>query len=138
MVHLRLSNHVEMETDKFINDTKPIISIPGWKAFLLRMIDDQLEVRLNRSSKFPTYLKRCILRFQHAHYLLCMSLVMFCIVQYNHSAQRHRRSVHDSYGLINVPNSEWDRIRSTFQSTKLHQYDKALYMDDPNVWYQYN
>ncbi len=123
----------EMEQAAFIEKkTEPK---QKWKRTVVGFID-RMEIFVQN---LPKKMRLFLYHFKHAPHLLYGVLCLFILVSYLQSEPaKDMTSSYESYGLINVPDQEWYRLKTAYADTIQHVYDKYMFIDDPNVWYQYN
>jgi|EP00979_Chaetoceros_neogracilis_P004102 hypothetical protein len=105
---------------------------------LINLID-HIESHLNSLNGVPYKMQGIIYKFKHMHYLLygilAISMLVFLI---QNGPSKQFLSIKESLGLLQIPDVEWSRLKSLYERTERHKFDKDSFIDDPNVWYQYN
>ena len=100
---------------------------------------DHIESHLNSLNGVPYRIKGIIYKFKHMHYLLYGTLALSALVMLIHvGTAKQFLSTKESLGLLQIPDVEWSRLKSLYERTERHKFDKESFIDDPNVWYQYN
>ena len=142
IMSLRVTNTSENDVEHDALIEKDVTTVPKRQSKLrttLLFLVDHIESHLNALNDVPYKIKRAIHQIQNVHYLLYGTLGMYMIVLLIQSgSSKHYLSAKESHGLLQVPDDEWSRLKSFYERTERHKVDKELFIDDPNVWYQYN
>lgn len=133
---LPLTLNNEFDDKSAITTTRKPVSKLRMK--LLSAIDF-IENQIENSHTIPAKLKRVIHEFKHTNNLLYGTLGLFTFIfLIKHLFHTELNSYRESFGLLEVSNQDWDRIKRMNKRTEKHKFDKLSYIDDPHVWYQYN
>lgn len=125
------------EYDAFVID--PSLKPRSKLKIGLISIIDEIEDLWEKLQVYPSKLKRSVQQFQHAPSLLYGTLIISFIALITQGKSSNRElSTSDSLGLIQTTNEEWERMKSSYASLERHKHNKDEFIDDPNVWYQYN
>lgn len=125
---------------------KPM-SPTSWKAKLIHCIDG-LEVLCTKS---PIELKRSMTSMffrkntpQLLFYFMSITLILFYVFTSVHKHYHHRyhysNAYDQSFGLFqHINNHHWITLKEYYHSSNPHKFGTVqTFIDDPNVWYQYN
>ncbi len=119
----------------------------SWKLKLIGMIDT-IEGRCFRA---PNEIKKCLVPLllqknisQLLFYSMATTLGLFYIYTYvhhhYHGNMQYADAYDQSFGLFRYINNEhWKTLKEYYHSSNPHKFgDVDTFIDDPNVWYQYN
>lgn len=139
---LRITNQAnedieDVESNAFLVDPS-LKRRSNLRIALISMVDE-IEGLWNWLQLLPPKIKQSIQLFQHTQHVLYIILIislLVLIMQGNSSGRM--LSTNDSLGLIQIPDEEWGRLKALYSNVERHKYKKEEFIDDPNVWYQYN
>lgn len=150
------SGDTEALTYNFENEDDPINEKPPnsvWKAKLIRFIDDVEDVynRYHSTSPHSNELKRnliniCLRRntpqllFYFILIILILLVTLISLHKHYHHSYQYSNAYEQSFGLFqHISNKHWTKLKDYHHSSNPHKFgDVDTFIDDPNVWYQYN
>ncbi len=141
---LRISHHSDedsdnLESNAFLVDDPSLKRRSKLKIALMSMVDE-IESIWDKIQILPSKIKLSLHRFNYTHQLLYSTLILSFLVLLIHSDSPSDRvlSTNDSLGLIQIPDEDWGRLKTLYSNVERHKYAKEEFIDEPNVWYQYN
>ncbi len=119
-----------------------------WKTKLISFIDD-VEALCNASPN--EVIRRRILNIcfrknipQLLFYSILATLILFYVFTHTHrhyhSRYKYSKAYDESFGLFqHISNSHWETLKQNYHLSSPHKFGSVgTFIDDPNVWFQYN
>jgi len=119
-----------------------------WKTKLINLIDD-IEVLCNQSHDElirRRFLVMCCRKNvpQLLFYTIATTLILFYVFthvhQHYHNRYRYSKAHDESFGLFeHISNDHWQTLKDNYHLSSPHKFGSVgTFIDDPNVWFQYN
>jgi len=133
-------NEEGSESCNFLDQTSPRFSRPRqkWKRVAMSTLD-KIEHFISSLNELPEKSKLCMYHFKFAPHILYITIgLYFCVALFRPDPSNNIISTNESFGLVKIQDREWQRLKETYSNVEQHTYDKLMFIDEPNVWYQYN
>lgn len=119
----------------------------AWKTKIINFLDD-IEVLCNKSPNELRKLFASLCFRKNTPQLLFYFLLVLLIIFYSfinlhnhyHHQYQYSNAYDQSFGLFqHINNHHWEKLKDHYHSSSPHKFGTVnTFIDDPNVWYQYN